>query len=149
MWFNQPADLRITCWRDWRNSLENKNKEEILREVAATWAKVPSVMHFLTPDDVHNWPNAWRLIYDNYYCELGICLGMYYTLTLLETTKFNDIKIEIHKTPDGWINLSSIDQGKYVLNYSHGCVVNSQQVLKRDLNLMYEYSNIDLSNKIS
>lgn len=149
MWFNTSPQQRIVSWRDWRNSLENQPAEEIIKTVASTWAQVPTVMHLLSPDQPEEWPRAWRLINDNYYCDLAICLGMFYSLALLENPKFDDIEIKIYKTPNGWINLSSVDQGKYVLNYSHGQVVNSAQVEKDDMELAYVYSKIDLYDKFN
>lgn len=147
MWFNEPSDGRIISWRNWRNTLENKPVETIVTEVASVWSQVPTVLHFLAPDTKDEWPNPWQLVTDNYYCDLGICLGMFYTLALIESPKFNNLAIEIYKTPDGWINLSSIDHGKYVLNFDHGRVVNSEYVSLDKINLVYSYSKIDLSEK--
>lgn len=149
MWFEQPVDDRIIAWRSWRNNLENLSVSDIVNHVAETWARVPTVLHYLSPDQPDEWPNPWQLITDNVYCELGICLGMYYTLALIESPKLNDLTVQIYRTPDGWLNLSSVDQGKYVLNYNHGTVVNNSCVNKDQLNLVFEYSKIDLCNKFN
>lgn len=147
MWFEKHSDERIISWRNWRNTLENKSVEDIVTQVAASWGRAPTVLHFLTPDTTDEWPNPWQLVTDNYYCDLGICLGMFYTLALIESPKFDNLKLEIYKTPSGWINLSSIDHGKYVLNYNCGKVVNSEHVSLDKINLIYSYSKIDLSAK--
>lgn len=149
MWFNQPTDMRILSWRNWRQSLENKPKEDVIKEVASTWAKVPTVSHLLAPDTVDEWPRAWRLITDNYYCDLGICLGMFYSLVLIDNPVIDDIVLNIYQTDSGWINLSLIDQGKYVLNFDYGQVVNSEHAALSKLNLKYSYSKIDLLHKFS
>ena len=149
MWFEQPQDDRILSWREWRNSLENLNKQDAIETVAQTWARVPTVLHYLSPDQLKEWPNPWQLITDNIYCDLGICLGMYYSLALIESPKIDDLSIQIYKGPSGWINLSSIDQGKYVLNYSHGTVVNMSCVEKDNVELIFSYSEIDLCNKFN
>lgn len=149
MWFEKPQDDRIIAWREWRNSLENLSKQDAIETVAQTWAHVPTVLHYLAPDQVEEWPNPWQLITDNIYCDLGICLGMYYSLALIETPKIDDLSIQIYKGPSGWINLSSIDQGKYVLNYNHGRVVNMSCVEKDRLDLIFDYSKIDLCNKFN
>lgn len=149
MWFEQPQDDRILSWREWRNSLENLNKQDAIETVAQTWARVPTVLHYLAPDQLKEWPNPWQLITDNIYCDLGICLGMYYSLALIESPKIDDLSIQIYKGSSGWINLSSIDQGKYVLNYNHGRVVNMSCVEKDNVELIFSYSEIDLCNKFN
>lgn len=149
MWFNQPVDDRIPAWRDWRNDLKSLSAEDTIHCVAETWARVPTVLHYLSPDQVSEWPNPWQLITDNIYCDLGICLGMYYTLSLIESSELIDLSIQIYRTPNGWLNLSSINQGKYVLNYNHSTVVNKSCVEKDQFDLVFVYSKIDLCNKFN
>lgn len=149
MWFNQPPHRRILSWREWRNSLENKPIDYIANEIAVSWARVPTVMHFLSPDNSDQWPNPWQLIADNYYCDLGVCLGMFYTLALLESPNIENLEINIYRNTNGWVNLSSIDHGKYVLNYNHGRVVNNEYVFKDQAELVFSYSKLDLLNKFS
>lgn len=149
MWFERPQDDRIIAWRNWRNGLETLPREDILTHVAAVWARVPTVLHYLAPDQADEWPNPWQLVTDNIYCDLGICLGMFYTLALIESPKFNNLTLQIYKSPDGWVNLSSIDHGKYVLNYNHAAVVNNSCVQTDRLDLIFEYSKIDLCNKFN
>ena len=149
MWFNESEDHRIVSWRKWRESLNCLPEEQILQQVAKTWSCVPTVMHLLAPDQVDSWPNPWLLITDNYYCDVAINLGIFYTLALIEGVKFDDLKIKIYQDQNGWINLSSVNQGKYVLNYSHGKIVNMSQVEKtsKEKRLLYQYSYIDLEHK--
>jgi hypothetical protein len=149
MWFEQPQDDRILSWREWRNSLENLSKQDAVQSVAETWARVPTVLHYLSPDQINEWPNPWQLITDNVYCDLSIALGIYYSLALIESPKIDDLTLQIYKGPNGWINLSSIDQGKYVLNYNHGRVVNMSCVEKDQIELIFSYSEIDLCNKFN
>jgi len=151
MWFNEPEDSRIVSWRHWRESLNSLPKDEILQKVVDTWSQVPTVMHLLSPDQPRDWPNPWQLITDNYYCDLAINLGMFYSLALVESVKFDDICIEIYKDLNGWINLSSVDQGKYVLNYSHGKIVNRSYVeeTNQEKKLLYKYSYIDFEHKFN
>lgn len=149
MWFEQPTDNRIIAWREWRNTLENLSVEQVVEQVASAWARVPTVLHYLAPDTIDDWPNPWQLITDNVYCDLSICLGMHYTLLLIDKPEIQDLQLNIYKGPNGWINLSSIDQGKYVLNYNHGAVVNMSHVKKDNIKLIFSYSDIDLCNKIN
>jgi hypothetical protein len=147
MWFNESPDNRILSWRAWRDKLEEKSLDEVAEIVAADWAKVPTVMHYLAPDQISDWPNPWQLITDSLYCNLSIALGMYYSLALLDHPRITDLRLQVYKIPEGWLNLSSINQGKYVLNYNHGKVVNTSQLSISQENLRFEYLNIDLCSK--
>lgn len=149
MWFEKPIDARIISWRSWRNDLENLPQEDVLNSVANMWARVPTVPHYLSPDQPDHWPNPWQLVTDNIYCDLSICLGMFYSLALIESLKIQDLRLQVYKTPNGWLNLSSIDQGKYVLNYNHGTVVNMSCVKKDQIELIFDYSKIDLYDKFN
>jgi len=147
MWFNESPDNRILSWRAWRDELEEKSLDEVAEIVAADWAKVPTVMHYLAPDQISDWPNPWQLITDSLYCNLSIALGMYYSLALLDHPRITDLRLQVYKIPEGWLNLSLINQGKYVLNYNHGNVVNTSQLSISQENLRFEYLNIDLCSK--
>ena len=147
MWFNESPDNRILSWRAWRDELEEKSLDEVAEIVAADWAKVPTVMHYLAPDQISDWPNPWQLITDSLYCNLSIALGMYYSLALLDQPRITDLRLQVYKIPEGWLNLSLINQGKYVLNYNHGNVVNTSQLSISQENLRFEYLNIDLCSK--
>lgn len=149
MWFAQSPDNRILSWREWRNSLTQLPLDNIIEETAQSWAKVPTVLHYLAPDQIEEWPNPWQLITDNVYCDLSIVLGMHYSLALLEHPEITDLKLQVYQTPEGWLNLSLVNQGKYVLNYHHGKVVNSLHVKLDQKDLAFEYLNIDLCNKIN
>lgn len=149
MWFNQSPDNRILLWRAWRDDLEKLSLDEAIEKVAHDWAQVPTVMHYLAPDNPGEWPNPWQLIADNLYCNLGIVLGMYYSLALLDNPEITDLRLQIYQTTEGWLNLSSINQGKYVLNYNHGNVVNSSQLNISQKELVFEYLNIDLFGKFN
>lgn len=149
MWFEKPIDDRIIAWRSWRNDLENLSTEDALKNVAESWSRVPTVLHYLSPDQPSHWPNPWELVTDNIYCDLSICLGMFYSLALIESHEIQDLTLQIYRTPEGWVNLSSVNLGKYVLNYNHGAVVNMSCVQTDQFDLIFEYSKIDLCSKIN
>ncbi len=149
IWHDISCRDRILKWREWRNSLAPLTFDECLKEVAVAWAKAPLVNHYLTPDDINEWPNPWHLINDNIYCDLGIALGMFYSIALCDNPNISDnIRIEIYKSVDGWINLCSIDQGLYMLNWAPRSVVNIS-TLPNLGNPIFVYSKIDLVNKLN
>lgn len=149
LWHDISCRDRILKWREWRNSLEPLTLDECLKEVAVTWAKAPLVNHYLIPDDINEWPDPWQMINDNIYCDLGIALGMFYSLTLCNNPHIRDnIRIEIYKIDDGWINLCSIEDGLYMLNWMPNFVVNISTItnLKKPI---FAYTKIDLTNKLN
>lgn len=149
LWHDISCRDRILKWREWRNSLVPLPLDECLKEVAINWAKAPLINHYLTPDDINEWPDPWQLINDNIYCDLSIALGMFYSIALCDNPHISDnIRIEIYKTSDGWINLCSIDQGLYMLNWTPRSVVNIS-TLPNLGNPIFVYSKIDLVNKLN
>jgi len=152
MWFQQKREDRILHWRDWRKSLSGKDKHKVLQEIAKTWAQVPTGSQIIAQDSFDDWPNPWQLISDNYYCDLSVALGMCYSILLLDDYQdlYEDVSLNIYKQNNNWVNLPTINQGKYVLNWNVGEIVNIEHIAKnRNLQLTFLYSNIDLLNKIS
>lgn len=77
---------------------------------------------------------------------------MCYSILLLDNYQdlYEDVSLNIYKHNDNWVNLSSINQGKYVLNWSIGEIVNIEHIEKNHkLQLTFSYSIIDLLNKVS
>jgi hypothetical protein len=147
IWHDISCRDRILKWREWRTSLTPLSLDDCLQEVAITWAKAPVVNHYLIPDDIAEWPDPWNLINDNIYCDLGVTLGMFYTLSLCDNPYIENAHIEIFKTTNGWINLCSINQGLYMLNYNPGSVVNNS-TLSNLGKPTFIYSKIDLVTKL-
>ena len=148
MWFSVKPEQRIIEWRKWRNSLAGLPAKEALLLVAKEWARVPQVMHYLSPDLPNYWPTAWQLIHNNVYCDLGIALGIFYSIALLEHPELDSLELQVYKDTNGWSNLLSVAAGKYVLNYDTGVVVNSQRISKTS-ELIFVYSKVDLYAKFN
>jgi len=144
MWFEQPPGERIRAWRDWRLSLTTLSDDALVTRIAEDWARVPLSVHYLHPEIPEDWPNPWQLIHDNIYCELAVALGICYTFSLLNRPGIDDIALEVYDTGSSWLNLSSISQGKYVLNYNVGSVVNNEQVRLDGFKMIYRHSKFDL-----
>lgn len=143
MWNLLPSE-RLRCWQEFRKSISEKNFEDALKETVHLWSYAPYVSHYLTTDQIDNWPGPWELIYENYYCDLAKALGMLYTLYL--SSHRCDIEIRIYNDPSAMeqYNLVYIDKGKYVLNYVHDEVVNKTQ-LPNNLKLVAQLSATDLN----
>jgi len=90
--FDSFGNDRLAKWKQIRDQLETET--DPLQIVSELWAQAPLVNPFLDQDDAESWPDPWRLVMDNRYDDLAICLGMLYTLKL--TQRFMGSKYEIH-----------------------------------------------------
>lgn len=106
---------RLKKWKEFRNNLENSATP--FEDVALLWSNAPFVNDFINPLDNQTWPDPWRLIIDNRFDELGIVLGMCYTLQLTE--RFKSSRYEIHMSMP---NLKR--ERKFFLVVDNGIVLN-------------------------
>ena len=124
MLFNGRSEQRILAWREFRNSLQSWPDD--LYRVADAWKTAPQIGNYLTFDRTDNWPDAWQLMNDNMFCDVGLALGMFYTLYYSsyphkDSMQLKGIRLQkSHKD----INLVICEGGLYVLNYDIGKVVN-------------------------
>jgi hypothetical protein len=125
MWFNHRPEDRILTWRSFRKSL-SKWPDEI-ELVAKNWAQAPLVNHYLCYHDVENWPDPWALIADNLYCDIAVSLGMLYTLHLSDYPHKEMLVLKGFKLKNShkYYNLLFCEEGKYILNFNCGQVVNT------------------------
>lgn len=145
MWYSLSCPDRLLRWRDWRRELDNMTAEAALAEIASTWMRVPRVAHYLSPDEIQRWPTPWELVNDNHYCDLSVCLGMFYTICLSKHRRL-DPEMVIYKdaSEHSWYHLCQIPQLKYVLNWDQGRIVNTP-TLPSSARLIHRYKEIDLA----
>lgn len=144
MWKSQPSD-RLDHWKQFRHRLASLPLEEALAECSAFWQKAPFTPYYLDYLTVGHWPTPWELVYENYYCDLAIALGIVYTLHLSGHLSVEDIGLRVYQDSETkhQYNLAWINQGKYVLNFNLPDVVNRIQVPDR-LKLLAEFTSRDL-----
>jgi len=144
MWKLQPGD-RLDHWKRFRQRLNSLPLEEALVDCAGFWQDAPFTPFYLDYLNTELWPDPWELIYENYYCDLAIALGIVYTLHLCEHSSALDLGIRVYQDPETkyQYNLAWINQGKYVLNFISREVVNRTQVPDK-LKLLAEFTSQDL-----
>jgi hypothetical protein len=113
--FDTRETERLKIWKDFRDTLEVSTNP--IQDVAVFWSRAPFVSKYLDPYNPTSWPDPWKLILDNKFCDLAIALGMCYTISL--TKRFKDDEFEIHMA-------MSEKENRYVL------VVNKDTVLNWD-----------------
>lgn len=137
--FNLSAEDRIREWRRFRLDLPSQNTLQCLESVAKLWATAPMSSQFLAPDLPETWPTAWELISDNYYDDVGLALGMYYTLFYSEIFSPEDIMYTVYKQNTEIINTVTVHE--YVLNFNHGAVVDRKHI---EFSPIFQYNSEDI-----
>lgn len=129
MWTQLPSE-RLRSWQDFRKEINQLDLETAIERTHHLWCYAPFVNHYLTTDQIAEWPDPWELLYENYYCDLAKALGMLYTLYLSNHKDSLDLEIRIYIDLDTkqTYNLVWINQGKYVLNLIYDEVVNKKHI---------------------
>ena len=113
---------RLIAWNRLRNENSDNNLQSALLAVNNWWQMLPLDMHYLHWDDDKNWPDPWDILADGVFCDLTKCLGIVYTLHLIGRKEINDIVLA--QTTEG-DNLVLINNGKYILNWAPGEILNT------------------------
>ena len=125
MW-QSHSEKRLVAWADLRNSCkENPNLDEVITTIHDWWQQAPMVLRYLHCDLVNDWPDPWDLIAENTYCSLAKCLGMCYTICMLDRQDVDDVCILEIDNNDYIVRLN---KGLYCLNWNIDKVVNMKQL---------------------
>jgi len=127
--FDLRPEERISEWRQFRNTIQNLDRDEMLNKTAKLWAKAPIVNHYLESDNSDNWPDPWVLISENMYCDIAISLGIFYTLFLTERFDKRDLEVVIYKDTSGFKSAVVVAE-KYGLNIYPQQPVNTSTLFK-------------------
>lgn len=135
--FKTYGNERLAEWRNFRQQLETS--ETPFEDLANFWANAPFVNPYLNPDNPKGWPDAWHLVLDDKYDDLGVALGMFFTLKL--TKRFIETYCEIHmsmlpneKAP----RYSLIVDNKWVLNWEYKTVVRVENLPKVNTKILWQ-----------
>ena len=125
---------RLSQWHQLRQDNQTNDLETALLAINDWWQSAPIVNHYLHWDDLTTWPDPWDLLADNHFCNLAKALGIVYTLHMLDRPDIT--AVEITSNGDSDDNLVQVNQGKYILNWAPGELLNitSKQVsIKRSI----------------
>lgn len=121
MW-QSHTENRLVSWVDLRNSCkENHNLEKVIITIHDWWQQAPMVLRYLHTDLVKDWPDPWELIAENTYCSLAKCLGMCYTICMLDRQDISGLSISEIDNND---YIVQVNNGLYVLNWNVDEIVN-------------------------
>ena len=144
MWTQLPSE-RLRSWHDFRKEINDLDLTSAIEKTNHLWCYAPFVNHYLTTDQIADWPGPWELLYENYYCDLAKALGMLYTLYLSDYRPQDiELTVCVDSVDRQVYNLVSLAKGKYILNFSFDEVVNKKQ-LPKTLTVQHRYGAQDLN----
>ena len=127
-------EQRLAQWRELRKANLDNPLEDALLAINDWWQSAPVVNHYLHWDDLKDWPDPWQLLADNHFCSLAKALGIVYTIQM--TGRSDITTMHIVDNGDSGDNLVLVNEGKYILNWAPGELLNitSKQVnIKRSV----------------
>lgn len=93
MWAQSYEDLLLE-WAALRDQAKGLPLEEALTLIHKWWNTAPIVnntVHFTDPD---NWPLPWDLLTQPAYCDVAKCLGIAYTLILINHAEIHNMVLQ-------------------------------------------------------
>jgi hypothetical protein len=142
--FDLSYEDKIRAWRTFRLDVSWLDREEILVETAKLWAKAPIAMPHLAFDLPRTWPQPWELISWDRWDEVGINLGIYYTLFLTNRFDKRDLDVVIYNNKESSTLTPTVDvYSKYTLNWSYGQVVNTS-IVEETSSRSWRYNYVEL-----
>ena len=143
--WNLRVNDRLTQWKDFRHKISNMPYEKAVVELNNLWSTAPFVTFYLSPDSPETWPDPWTLIAENYYCDVAKALGIIYTIYFTGHKCDNaEMRIYYDYHTKTRYNVAWLKQGKYILNFYPYEIVNTEQIEKMQLQLLYQYTIKDL-----
>lgn len=121
MWQSHP-EQRLIAWANLRNECkDNPNLELVITKIHDWWQQAPMVLRYLHTDLIDDWPDPWELIAENTYCSLAKCLGMCYTVCMLDRQDIHNLCISEVNNND---YIVQVNNGLYTMNWNVDSVVN-------------------------
>jgi hypothetical protein len=141
MWYIK-TDQRLRDWYEFRQKISSLPLDKACLATAKLWGTAPFVNYYLDPAKPETWPDPWMLLDENYYCDISIALGMFYTLALSEHNAELDLNILFDPKKKEQINIVVVNS-EYVLNYYPGEIVNTS-THQLQFQVRYSYNTSDL-----
>lgn len=113
-------ERRLSAWVELRSRASLLPLDQSLLLINDWWFQCPWRPYYLHWDDRMTWPNAWELLSENIFCDLARALGIVYTVSMLEHPEIT--RIQLIQNEDS--NLVLINDGKYILNWASGTLLN-------------------------
>jgi hypothetical protein len=121
MWPTSYAD-RLLHWNLLRSQCRTLSVDQALLAINDWWYAAPVTARTIIWEYHPEWPDPWQLLAHKDLCDLARGLAMLYTVRMTEHPAVSDV-ILAQTDHD---NLVLVNQGKYILNWSSGQLLNIQ-----------------------
>ncbi len=139
MWTQSYDDLLLE-WAALREQASSLPLEEALKLIHDWWNTAPILNNTVHFNDEKNWPLPWDLLAQNGYCDVAKCLGICYTIMLIQHEDINSLYMV---QTDNYTYVQ-INEGQYTLNDQPDQITMDQS----DLRIKFSYNCEDLKDKI-
>ena len=121
MW---PAayEHRLRDWNLLRDQCHAAPIEQALIAINDWWFESPVIARTIIWENYPEWPDPWQLLANKHHCDLARALGMLYTVRMTEHPAVSDTCL----AQTDHDNLVLVNQGKYILNWAPGQLLNIQ-----------------------
>ena len=121
MWPSAYED-RLQEWYALRLRCRDLDLDTCMATINNWWWQAPLINYYLHWDDRRGWPGPWDLLADNRFCSLAKALGIVYTLHMISRPDITQVELAVNG--DSGDNLVLVNEGKYILNWSAGQLLN-------------------------
>ena len=119
MWHMSYAD-RLLHWNLLRSQCQDLTIDQALLTINDWWHAAPVTARTMIWEQHQTWPDPWQLLARKDLCDLARGLAMLYTVTMTEHPEVADVAL----AQTDHDNLVLVNQGKYILNWSSGQLLN-------------------------
>ena len=121
MWAPIYAD-RLRFWNLLRQDCRNLPIHQALLTINDWWLQAPATVRTMIWEQDETWPDPWALLAKPAVCDLARALGMLYTISMCDRQDCGALSV----CQTDHDNLVLVDDGKYILNWAPGQLLNIQ-----------------------
>ena len=121
MWRESYAD-RLQHWNLLRDRCRDTPVGQALLTINDWWFNAPVTTRTIIWEHHEKWPDPWQLLANNNFCDLARGLGIVYTVIMMAHSAVSEVAL----TQTDHDNLVLVNQGKYILNWAPGQLLNIQ-----------------------
>ena len=121
MW-PQPYADRLRDWNLLRDRCRDLEIGQSLLAINDWWFDAPVTIRTIIWEHHDRWPDPWQLLANDHCCDLARGLGIVYTLIMAEHPAVAHVAL----AQTDHDNLVLVNQGKYILNWAPGQLLNIQ-----------------------
>jgi hypothetical protein len=111
---------RLAAWHSLRTSLVSVDTPTLINTINDWWFRTPMINQHLRWDKYPDWPGPWDLLAEDRWCDLARAVGIVYTIMMV--APHLTLELTIAQCEEG--NLVLVEQGKYILNWAPGEILN-------------------------